>query len=305
MNRFIALTVVLLWLLPSCGAMQKSDAPSHADALPLDLGGRVYDKFYVVTAHQSFVPDKKNTKGVADGTGGPSGDGSAVGSDGKVLLNDGGHGFRLKNFFGWDLKGRAGIYGPDYKNKKSARSENLMSDARTEAELLRWLQEGSADGLPAYKHMLKADHLRAAVGFIVAMRDGKLPRADDIWQLAKGSPGNYKLREGADVNAGKGHFEKKCSGCHGANGTRIALHGGAQSLGAMARGAAYEAWFKILAGHPGTKMRTQVPAGLDRKQAAKFILDTLAALCDRTAFPRLEGGKDVKDGDPRCGAYLK
>jgi hypothetical protein len=38
------------------------------------------------------------------------------------------------------------------------------------------------------------------------------------------------------------------------DGTLIKLHGEAISLGAMARGKGYEAWFKILAGHPGTAM---------------------------------------------------
>ena len=291
-----------------CGGSGKKAESKPSDgvstALPMDLGGRVFDRFYVLQGHKTFIPDKKSTPGDADGMGGPSNDGTANDKSGKKILNDAGHSYRLKSFWGWDLKGTAGIYGPSYKNKKYARKENLMADARSEAELLTWLQNGTDDGLPAYKDIVHPPHLQATARFIAAMRDGKLPRADDIWSLAA-SKGNYVLNPGADTAAGAQSFAATCKGCHGGDGTRIPLEGDELSLGAFVRAKGYEAWFKVLAGHPGTQMKGQVPAGLARKEAAAFILNTLAALCDRQAFPALKGGDDVPDGDPRCGAYLK
>jgi hypothetical protein len=40
-------------------------------------------------------------------------------------------------------------------------------------------------------------------------------------------------------------------------------------------------------------------------QQSQAVLDLFAALCDRKAFPALENGKDVPDGDVRCGSYLQ
>lgn len=303
--RATLLTVALLGFVASgCAGTPRQSAPEAA-ALPLDFGGRVVDKFYAVEGHKPFVPDRKTTAGTADGLGGKHNDGAACDCDGKTILNDDGHDYRIKNYFGWDLKGVEGIYGPDFKNKKSVRPENLMTSKMSADELYKWFATGQAAGLPVYGHLVKPSHLRAAVDFIVAVRDGKLPRADDVWTLAKGSAGGYKLNGGADVAAGKANIAGKCAMCHGTDGTRIGLHGGDLSLGSFVRGKSYEAWFKVLAGHAGSQMKGQVPAGLPRKEAAKFILDTLAALCDRAAFPKLADGRDVEDGDPRCGAYLK
>lgn len=50
-------------------------------------------------------------------------------------------------------------------------------------------------------------------------------------------------------------------------------------------------------------MRRQIlVASGEREQA---ILDVLAALWDRCSSPAMAGGKDVRDGDPRCASYLK
>jgi hypothetical protein len=35
------------------------------------------------------------------------------------------------------------------------------------------------------------------------------------------------------------------------------------------------------------------------------VLDILAALCDRKAYPKLAAGTDVTNGDARCGNYLR
>jgi hypothetical protein len=52
-------------------------------------------------------------------------------------------------------------------------------------------------------------------------------------------------------------------------------------------------------------MGAQLPTGRSRGEQAAIVLNVLAALCDRTAYPALEGATDVEDGDRRCGAYLK
>ena len=78
-----------------------------------------------------------------------------------------------------------------------------------------------------------------------------------------------------------------------------------ESVGTMARTSAYEIWFKIQNGQPGTKMERQVSeaSGAENSRA---ILAIVAALCDRTAFPPLSGqSKDVSEGDLRCGPYLR
>ena len=70
------------------------------------------------------------------------------------------------------------------------------------------------------------------------------------------------------------------------------------TIGAYARTKAYEAWIKIVNGQPGTDMGRNTTD-------AQQVLNVLAALCDRTAFPGADKEHDAPDGDPRCGAYLK
>lgn len=260
------------WLLAALAGCGGAFADGMTPERYYQSGGRVFDHFEKVQGAQKS---------------GPTGE-AAV---------------RLKNLWGWDLKGTDGIYGPDYKNSKTVRAENLLSQKRTREQLRAWLANGG-DGVPGYGKWMPAAHVDAAATFITAMRDGTIPRSDDIWTLSKGTPGNYKLVDGADPARGKTQFGDTCAGCHGADGTRVVIDG-KYSLGAMARSKGYEVWFKILAGHPGSWMRGQVPPGLPRKQAAAFILDTMAGLCDRKAFPAASEGADVPDGDPRCGAYLR
>lgn len=51
---------------------------------------------------------------------------------------------------------------------------------------------------------------------------------------------------------------------------------------------------------------TRQVKGATGKLMAEEVLDVLAALCDRIAFPRGKARKnDVADGDARCGAYLE
>jgi len=267
-------------------------------------GGRLFDQFYAEQGVKGgFKPDDAKTKGKADGTGGPSNNGTLPSTGGAPMLNDAGHDYRLKSLFGWDLKGRDGIYGPGYMNKAYAVNKNLLLQKGAVPDFVALLKKGDL-GVPSYASVLDESAITAVAEFVVATRDRQLPHPDDIFELKKGSPNNYVLKPGGDATRGKAAFAIKCSACHGDDGTRELFDDGEFSLGSHARQKAYEDWFKIANGQPGTAMLSQVSgSGKERTQA---ILDLLAALCDRTAFGLGKAkGKDVSDRDPRCGAYLK
>jgi hypothetical protein len=280
---------------PATSAAAPAAAPGHDDG----LGGRLYDTWY---ADKPFTPDNAKTP-AADGKGGPFGNGTLPGADGKPLADVHGHQTRLKNLFGWDLRGAQGIYGPKYSAKRYVLDRNLL-EAGSREELARWLGQGDA-GIPAYGKVLEDGELRALVDFVWAMREGKLPRPEQIFSLQEKTPGNYALVEGGDAARGKQMFVERCAQCHGKDGTEMLFDDGDFSLGSHARQKAYEDWMKILNGQPGTAMTRQVLAK-DGAAMAKEIVDILAALCDRKAFPRGKAkAADVPDGDPRCGKYLR
>jgi mono/diheme cytochrome c family protein len=285
-----------------------SAATQGAESAPVvtddGLGGRLYDNWYAALGID-FVPDDKKTPGVADGQGGPHGNGTLDDGNGQPLLNDAGHDYRLKNLFGWDLRGQEGIYGPDYQAKKTALPINLLSVAWSREQLLQRLAKGG-EGVPALGTVLDAAQLGALVDFVFATRDGKLPQPAQLFALSAGTPGNYTLLAGGDAARGAQAFKNQCAGCHGTDGTKKLFDDGEYSLGSHARQKAYEDWFKMSHGQPGTGMKRQLPEGLDGAAGSAFLLDVLAALCDRTAFPRgAASAADVADGDPRCGAYLR
>lgn len=295
---------------PSASATAASSATASStieSASPgpdMGHGGRLFDKFYAEQGVKgSFKPDDAKTKGKADGSGGASNNGTLPSAAGAPMLNDTGHDYRLKNLFGWDLKGRDGIYGPGYMNKAYAVQKNLLLQKGAVPDFVALLKKGDA-GVPSYASVLDDGAITAVAEFVVATRDRQLPHPDDIFDLKKGSPNNYVLKPGGDAARGKAAFAIKCSACHGDDGTRELFDEGEFSLGSHARQKAYEDWFKIANGQPGTPMGAQVTgSGKERTQA---ILDLLAALCDRAAFPVGKAkGKDVPDRDPRCGAYLK
>jgi mono/diheme cytochrome c family protein len=261
-------------------------------------GGQLFDKWKV----EGFKADDAKTKDKADGTGGPKNDGTLLASNGKPLLNTG-HDYRLKNLFGWDLRGKAGIYGPDMMKKDYVLGVNLLEGKQTEAELVSLLSAGTSE-IPAFSAVLDPSQLADVAAFIVGVRDRTLVHPADVFDLAKGSPGNYKLRAGGDPARGKALFTSRCAGCHGPDGTKMLFDDSEFSLGTHSRQKAYEDWTKILNGQPGTAMGRQLEG--DNKQMTQELLDLFAALCDRKAFPKGSAkGKDVADKDPRCGAYLK
>lgn len=256
-------------------------------------GGRLFDKWYAeLEGEPGFAPGER---------GGPHGDGTLDDGKGQALPHDG-HSYRLKNLFGWDLRGAEGVYGPEYQNKSYVLPTNLMTDTRSPDELLAWLRDGG-EGLPAYGSVLDEAQLREIVTFIDDMRSGRIPRADQVWALSKDAPKNYTLLEGGDASRGAPLVQASCAGCHGADGRDIAIDE-KYSLGAYSRAKAYEAWIKIVSGQPGTPMHREIEFA-DGAEGAQQLLDIMAALCDRATFPGIDGREDVPDGDPRCGAYLK
>lgn len=286
---------------PTSEATASATAPAPVDAPKLATddgrGGRIFDAWY---SGKSFKPAKKG----ADGSGGPFSNGTLKGADGAPFADDKGHQTRLKNLFGWDLRGKDGVYGPKYQAKSYVLDRNLLTVEATREDLVRWFTKGDA-GIPAYGDVLDAQEIGALVDFVMSMREGKTAQPEQVFTLAEKSPGNYVLNAGADPARGAKLIAERCSGCHGTNGTKVLFDGGGYSLGAHARQKAYEDWMKILNGQPGTGMQRQVQGATGAEQA-KEILDILSALCDRTAFPKGNGTEaDVPDGDPRCGSYLR
>lgn len=264
----------------------------------LHLGGRLFDKWYGDhTYNGDFKPISKD----GPGSGGPQGDGTLSANHGNPLENSG-HDYRLKNLFGWDLQGPDGIYGLRYHNKSFAK-HNLLADPRSEAELVRWFKHGDAN-LPAFGTVLNDQQLGAIAAFIVAVRDRKLPQPGDVFELSEAAPKNYVLKSGGDAARGARFVDAECSSCHGSDGTELPIDG-VYSLGAYSRSKAYEAWLKVLNGHPGSDMGPQLPSDLNVEQQVQLLRDSFAALCDRARYPATAGGKDVADGDLRCGSYLR
>jgi mono/diheme cytochrome c family protein len=283
---------------PDASAQAEAAAEGGADV----RGGRAYDQWRADGSAKPFRPDDPKTEGVADGEGGPFGDGTLSTKKGPLLNT--GHDYRLKNLHGWDLRGKAGIYGPKYMNKPYVLARDWLSSEESEAEIATLLCEGD-DEQPALCAVLERPAVDAIAAFIVRVRDGKLPRPEQIFELSEGTPGNYRLVAGADPARGRQLYADRCVGCHGTNGTAILFDEGEYTLGSHARQKAYEDWLKILNGHPGSAMGRQA-RGPDAAAMASEIRDLLAALCDRQAFPVGEASKpDVPDGDPRCGGYLR
>lgn len=307
MTRPLTLLATLLPLVVACtraGSSAGTTPPPTADvALDDARGGRIYDRWTSALEDGTFAPDSEQTVGVADGHGGPSGDGTLRFADGRVFLNDVGHDYRLKNLFGWDLRGASGIFGPAQMNKSYVLGTDLLTWEGSISDIARRLDRGD-DVVPAFGDVLAPRDIEALAAFIVRVRDHVLPRPEDVFTLTSPAQSYYTLREGGDAGRGRLLFADRCAGCHGIDGTALLFDDGVFSLGTHARQKAYEDWLKILNGQPGTPMGRQVRG--DVTQMVTELRDLFAALCDRDAFPPgAASGSDVPDGDPRCGAYLR
>ncbi|MDQ2642739.1 MAG: cytochrome c [Myxococcota bacterium] len=299
---FLGFSLVVSLASGCGGGLSSAGSPSGSRA-DVARGGRLYDNWISEKKlKDSFKPDSAKTPEL-DGSGGPNGNGTLSDGTGKPLPNTG-HDYRLKNLFGWDLRGGQGIYGASHQKKDYVLAQSLLEGARSEQQLADWLKNGDAE-VPAYGAVLDERDLRDLAAFLVAVREHRVPRPDDVFTLDESAPKNYKLLPGADPKRGAATIAKRCSGCHGSKGTKFAIDD-TESIGSISRSSAYEIWTKIANGQPGSPMKSQLLASDgDGAQRGKLVLDILAALCDRQAFPKLDNGSDVPDGDVRCGEYLR
>lgn len=268
-----------------------------------ERGGRLYDSWRTERKLSSTLTFDVPGTPELDGKGGPNGNGTLNDGLGRPMPNTG-HDYRLRSFFGWDLRGKQGLSGPAHHAEPHVLKRNLLEDTRSPAEIRRWLEQGD-EQLPAYGQVLTGQDLDDLTAFLVQSREGKLARPEQVFQLDASAPGGYRLRAGADAARGAELFDLACSGCHGDDGRKLPFDAG-HTLGTHARTRAYEAWFKIQNGLAGSPMLGQIAAETGA-EAAQTVLDLLATLCDRQQFPGRDfvGVEDVPDGDPRCGKYLK
>jgi mono/diheme cytochrome c family protein len=275
----------------SAASAAKEPAPGH--------GGRLFDN-WVAELESDFVPDDPSTEAL-DGQGGPFGNGTLPDAEGKPMPNPG-HDYRLKNLFGWDLRGADGI---DGQAKKHVLVPSLLSNTDSREVWIERLSKGE-DAIPAYAGVLSPEQIAAVVDFMLGVREGALPRPEDVFTLSPEGPGGYALVDSGSAANGHTIYAQTCANCHGADGAKFPIDGGAHSVGSFARTHAYEAWLKVLNGHPGSGMHAQLEMTLTREQKAGALRDLMAALCDRTRYPLGKAsGPDIDSGDPRCGSYAK
>lgn len=272
MSKAVRFFAPLLCTVLACGRSHPT-TPGPAPVDPTERGGRAFDRW-------------SSDPGLKAGATVPTTPGT-----------------RLKDRYGWDLRGAEGLYGAAYAAKDTVAPRNWLTSTESAAEIAALLAAGDGGGPPLATY-LDDEAIGAIAGFIVGVRDGTLPRPDWIWDLVADSPGNYRLRDGADAARGHALIAERCADCHGPDGTGMTFDDGAYTLGSHARQKAYEDWFKILNGQPGTDMGRQVTG--DARAMAQQLQDILAALCDRSKYPATGAtAGDVPDGDPRCGAYLR
>ena len=288
---------------PSSGAEQAEPAQAAQKPMPaVELGGRLFDNWYEELG-VAFVPDDPATPAL-DGKGGPFDNGTLPNSEGAPMANAG-HGYRLKNLFGWDLRGGDGIYGERFLAKSHVLVPDLLTNTETREAWVARLTKGE-DAIPAFGKVLNAEQIDAVVTFLLSVRDGSLPQPSDIFVLTNKDQGNYSLVAGADLKRGHEVFAQTCAHCHGADGTKAPLEEGKYTVGSIARQKAYETWLKVINGQPGTSMHAQVEHTLSREQKAAVVRDLLAALCDSKRYPKgTTSEPEVGESDARCGSYLR
>ncbi len=312
MRKFRVVSVLGATVLGACSGSQKVAESTPVEAtsggtgtepgLTNGLGGRLFDD-WARELKVEFVPDNPQTP-EADGSGGPFGNGTLPDHDGNPMLNTG-HDYRLKNLFGWDLRGADGIYGPEYKNKSHVLLPDLLKNTEPREVWIARIEAGE-DAIPAFGKVLTRPQIEAVVDFLLDVRDGNLPRPEELFSLSTTAPGNYTLVGEGDAARGHAYYAQSCASCHGAQGTNFLIGSGQHSLGTAMRTEAYETWVKILSGQAGTSMHAQIPGTATHDEATQILQDLNAATCDRSVYPRGEAStEDVPDGDLRCGPHLK
>jgi cytochrome c553 len=302
--------ILIIGGLSACSPSDRSDpgAMSAQEFERIAYGGRLFDMWYD-EIDTDFVPDNAETPQI-DGHGGPNGNGTLNGADGKAIANTG-HDYRFKNLFGWDMRGEAGIYGRDHQAKPWVRPAGPLSPQHARASRSQWIARittgvASPPGLPVYGDVMSSADIEALVDFMLAVRERRLPRPRDLYTLSPDAPNGFILAAGGDAERGRAFYDAQCAECHGADGTQIIFDHGEQSLGQHARYYGYAVAMISLSGEPGSEMGAEHALNLSAADQTSTLLDLLAALCDRERYPRgAAKDPDVPDGDPRCGAYLR
>ena len=312
MHRYLhtALTLIIVsGLSTACTSSQTAGGSATgmvAEHERIAFGGRLFDMWYD-EIDATFVPDNHETPAI-DGRGGPNGNGTLNGLDGKPSANSG-HDYRLKNLFGWAMRGNAGIYGQDYQAKPWILAAGPLSPefaSRSRAQWITRMHNGDASGIPAFGEILSALEIESLVDYMLAVRDGELPRPDDLYRLATDAPKGFIIAPGGDAERGRQFYTDQCADCHGKDGTKIIFDNGEQSLGQHARYYGYAVAMIAWSGEPGSEMGPQLSAGMSAGEQTSTLLDLLAALCDRERFgPGAATDPDVPDADLRCGDYLR
>ena len=305
--NWILIAVVTVLALAACAPQDDPVTEVDADEehARIAFGGRLFDMWYD-DIDTDFVPDDPETPAV-DGAGGPNGNGTLNGADGNVIANTG-HDYRLKNLLGWDMRGDAGIYGRDYQAKPFVLPTGPLSPQHAGASRDDWIQRvaDGDGGLPAYGDVMSRAEIEALVDYMLGVRDRLLPHPDDLYRLSSDAPYGFILAAGGNAARGHEFYKNTCAECHGDDATEVLFDNGEQTLGQHGRYYGYAVAMITLAGEPGSDMGPQLDAGLTGGEQTTMLLDMLAALCDRTRYPR--GGAsdpEVPDGDPRCREYLR
>ena len=303
---WLTVGILILGALSACAPPDRpgADAMSTEEFEHIAFGGRLFDMWYD-DIDTDFVPDNAETPEL-DGHGGPNGNGTLNGADGKPIASTG-HDYRLKNLFGWDMRGDAGIYGREHQAKPWVLPFGPLSSQHARASRSQWIDRvtNGEGGLPAYGDVMSSAEIEALVDFMLAVRDRRLPYPDDLYSLASDAPKGFILAPGGDAENGRRFYSKQCADCHGPDGTKIIFDNGEQSLGQHARYYGYAVAMISLSGEPGSEMGAELSLNLSAAKQTSTLLDLLAALCDRNRYPRgAATDPDVPDGDPRCGANL-
>src|SRR5688572_28748031 len=129
---------------PSASGAAPSPTPVAPGApQPPDFarGGRLYDSWRTERKLSSSLAFDSAATPELDGRGGPNGNGTLNDGRGRPMPNTG-HDYRLRSFFGWDLRGKQGVSGPRYLNESHVLDRNLLEDQRSPEEIRRWLEQG-------------------------------------------------------------------------------------------------------------------------------------------------------------------
>ncbi|MCF8258245.1 MAG: c-type cytochrome [Flavobacteriales bacterium] len=209
--------------------------------------------------------------------------------------------YRCKACHGWDLDGNVGAYinrGATASRPSVSGSIRSFISSSTDQALFDAIKNtGGAAVDPART----ANGTDASLGGNAHPDYGTILTDDQIWALAKflkteaidvttlydvtvtgtyptGTATFSNIGKDGDAAAGNATYTSKCVGCHGADGTTIALEG--KSVGQFTRSKANEAQHKIKFGQLGSTMGAMGVSSAEMK-------DLYKALSDETAFPDL------------------